>query len=435
MPHKVFEGNRPTTTILYDRLTPFALGRLIALYEHKIFTQGIIWNINSFDQWGVELGKQLAKVILPELSAAEPVTSHDASTNGLINHLRARQNSTPPKDLRMTSMHTPVYPTTAETFKDEILRKLILAVGKDPAHAVPRDWLIATSLAVRDQLVARWIDSTRQIYAGQEKRVYYLSMEFLIGRLLIDNLSNLGLRDICTQALGDLGQSLETLREIEPDAALGNGGLGRLAACFMESMGSVGIAGFGYGIRYDHGLFRQAFDHGRQIEIPENWLSFGNPWQFERPEVAYEIGFGGSVEPAGSDPKLRRARWRPAEHVLAVAFDTPVAGWRGRRVNTLRLWSARSPDLMRLDAFNRGDYLGALAEQAKAEAISLVLYPDNSSPVGQELRLKQEYFFTSASLQDLVRRHIAAISAVSPRCPTRSRSSSTTPIPPWPCPN
>jgi starch phosphorylase len=306
----------------------------------------------------------------------------------------------------MNLMQSPPSSITPERFKNEILAKLMLAVGKDPGHARPRDWLIATSLAVRDQLVLRWMGSTRQIEAGQEKRVYYLSMEFLIGRLLIDCLSNLGLQEICAEALKDLGQSLDALRELEPDAALGNGGLGRLAACFMESMGSVGIAGFGYGIRYDHGLFRQAFDNGRQVEAPENWLSFGNPWQFERPEVAYEIAFGGKVETIG-DPKGQRACWAPAEHVLAVAFDTPIAGWQGRRVNTLRLWSARSPDLMRLDAFNRGDYVGALADQAKAESISLVLYPDDSTPIGQELRLKQEYFFTSASLQDLVRRHLS----------------------------
>ena len=306
----------------------------------------------------------------------------------------------------MTSMQMPVHAMTARVFKDEILRKLILAVGKDPGHASDRDWLIAASLAVRDQLVARWMESTRQIYAGEEKRVYYLSMEFLIGRLLVDNLTNLGLHEICEEALRDLGQSLDALKEIEPDAALGNGGLGRLAACFLESMGSVGVAGFGYGIRYDHGLFRQAFDDGRQIEMPENWLSFGNPWQFERPEVAYEIGFGGTVARPAGDNKTRRAWWHPAERVLAVAFDTPIAGWQARRVNTLRLWSARSPALMRLDVFNRGDYLEALAEQAKAEAISLVLYPDDSTPVGQELRLKQEYFFTSASLQDLIRRHL-----------------------------
>ena len=306
----------------------------------------------------------------------------------------------------MTSLQASSSPITAERFKDAILEKLILAVGKDPEHASPRDWLIATSLAARDQLVARWMESTREIYAGEEKRVYYLSMEFLIGRLLIDTLTNLGIRDICDEALGQLGQSLDALKEVEPDAALGNGGLGRLAACFLESMGSVGVAGFGYGIRYDHGLFRQVFEDGKQIEVPENWLSFGTPWQFERPEVAYEIGFGGTVASPASDTKTRRAWWHPAERVLAVAYDTPVAGWRAKRVNTLRLWSARSPELMHLAEFNRGDYLGALAHQAKAESISRVLYPDDSTFIGQELRVRQEYFFTSASLQDLIRRHL-----------------------------
>ncbi len=307
----------------------------------------------------------------------------------------------------MTSMQAS-FPAsiTPERFKEEILGKLVLSVGKDPEHASPRDWLIATSLAARDQLVLRWMDSTRQIYARQEKRVYYLSMEFLIGRLLIDSLSNLRLREVCAEALAQLGQSLDELKEIEPDAALGNGGLGRLAACFLESMGSVGIAGFGYGIRYNHGLFHQAFENGRQIEQPENWLSFGNPWQFERPEVAYEIGFGGTVASPTGEKKTRRAWWHPAERVLAVAFDTPIAGWKARRVNTLRLWSARSPELIRLEPFNRGDYYGALAHQANAESISLILYPDDSTPIGQELRLKQEYFFTSASLQDLIRRHL-----------------------------
>jgi glycogen phosphorylase len=305
----------------------------------------------------------------------------------------------------MTVMQALSSPITAERFKDDIVAKLTLAVGKDPSHASPRDWLIATSLAARDQLVARWMDSTRQIYAGHEKRVYYLSMEFLIGRLLIDVLANLGLRGVCEEALASLGQSLDALKELEPDAALGNGGLGRLAACFLESMGSVGVAGFGYGIRYDHGLFRQVFEDGKQIEAPENWLSFGNPWQFERPEVAYEIGFGGTVAAPHGD-KSRRAWWHPAEHVLAVAFDTPIAGWQARRVNTLRLWSARSPELMRLEEFNKGDYYGALAHQARAESISLVLYPDDSTAIGQELRVKQEYFFTSASLHDLLRRHL-----------------------------
>ena len=309
----------------------------------------------------------------------------------------------------MTSLPTLSTNEDADGFKNDILAKLTLAVGKDPEHAIPRDWLIATSLTVRDRLALRWMESTRQIYKDEEKRVYYLSMEFLIGRLLIDSLTNLGLRETCETALAHLGQSLDELKELEHDAALGNGGLGRLAACFLESMGSVGVAGFGYGIRYDHGLFRQAFDDGVQIEKPEDWLSFGNPWQFERPEVVYEIGYGGvatrdSVDK--NDSSSRSARWEPAVKVLAVAFDTPIAGWEGRRVNTLRLWSARSPDLMRLEEFNRGDYVGALKDQAEAESISRVLYPDDSTEIGQELRVKQEYFFTSASLQDLIRRHL-----------------------------
>jgi starch phosphorylase len=307
----------------------------------------------------------------------------------------------------MTSSQASSPAIAAEHLKDAILGKLLTALGTQPGEASPREWLMATSLAVRDQLVARWMESARQIHAGQEKRVYYLSMEFLIGRLLIDVLSNLELRETCDQALAGLGQSLDALKEVEPDAALGNGGLGRLAACFLESMGSVGVAAFGYGIRYDHGLFRQSFEDGRQTEKPENWLSFGNPWQFERRETVYEIGFGGTVAKPADDGKTRRAWWHPAERVLAAAFDTPVAGWQARRVNTLRLWSARSPNLMKLDAFNRGDYSAAFAEQVNAEAISRVLYPDDSTPIGQELRLKQEYFFTSASLQDLLRRHLA----------------------------
>ena len=298
-------------------------------------------------------------------------------------------------------------------FKGNLLAKLTFAVGKDPAHATKRDWLMATALVVRDRLALRWMESTRRIYANREKRVYYLSMEYLIGRLLTDATSNLELEEICEAALAEFGQSLDELKELEPDAALGNGGLGRLAACFLESMGTVGVAGFGYGIRYDHGLFRQSFDDGVQIEKPEDWLSFGNPWQFERPEAIYEIGYGGTVASDESSGEAPKRAWLPAKRVLAMAYDTPIAGWRGQRVNTLRLWSARSPDIMRLDEFNRGDYLGALADEAEAASISRVLYPDDSTEIGQELRVRQEYFFVSASLQDLIRRHLDQYSDLS----------------------
>jgi starch phosphorylase len=295
---------------------------------------------------------------------------------------------------------------TPEALRTAILNKLTYAVGKDVAHAHDHDWYIATALAVRDQAVDRWIATTRQIYATGQKRVYYLSLEFLIGRLLSEYLCNLQLIETCRAALAGLNVDLERIKELEPDAALGNGGLGRLAACLMESMATVGIAGFGYGIRYQHGLFRQLFSDGWQVEQPEDWLTFGNPWEFERPEVSYEIGFGGTVEPLADDGEARRQVWRPAERVRAIAFDTPIVGWEGRWVNTLRLWSASAANPIRLEQFNSGDYMGAVAEQVRSENIVRILYPNDDTPAGRELRLTQEYFFTSASLQDLLRRHL-----------------------------
>jgi starch phosphorylase len=286
-----------------------------------------------------------------------------------------------------------------------LVAKLTYAVGKDPIVASPHDWYIATALTVRDRIVDRWFPSTRTIYAEKPKRVYYLSLEFLIGRLLGDSLNNLGLTETMRDALAELGVDLEALRELEPDAALGNGGLGRLAACFMESMATLGIAAYGYGIRYDHGLFRQHIKDGWQIEAPENWLASGNPWEFERPEVLYHIGFGGHVDFIETPGGPGRYAWVPAETVEAQAFDTPVVGWRGRHVNTLRLWSARAPDPFGLEAFNRGDHIGALAAQTRARAISQVLYPSDETAAGKELRLRQEYFFSSAALQDILRRH------------------------------
>jgi starch phosphorylase len=209
------------------------------------------------------------------------------------------------------------------------------------------------------------------------------------------------------EALVGLGVDLDDIEALEPDAALGNGGLGRLAACFMESMATLQIPAYGYGIRYVHGLFRQEIAEGAQVEMPEDWLSHGNLWEFERREAAYEIGFGGmvSLEPA-KDNGPGRQIWKSQEKVMAVAYDTPIVGWRGHRVNTLRLWSAQAIDPIRLDAFNRGDHVGALADRTKAETITRVLYPADSTPAGQELRLRQEYFFVSASLQDLMRRHV-----------------------------
>ncbi|MEG5265254.1 glycogen/starch/alpha-glucan phosphorylase [Pseudomonas sp. JDS28PS106] len=291
-------------------------------------------------------------------------------------------------------------------FRAAVLAKLTYAVGKDPDHAFEHDWFEAIALAARDHMVEHWMDHTRQIYRKVQKRVYYLSLEFLIGRLLYDSLSNLGLLEIAREAMTELGVDIERIRTLEPDAALGNGGLGRLAACFMESMSTLGIAGHGYGIRYEHGLFRQAVVDGWQHEQTENWLDFGNPWEFERPEVVYPVGFGGSVETVISDTGEARQVWRPGETVRAIAYDTPVVGWRGASVNTLRLWRARAVEDLHLERFNAGDHFGAVAEVVRAESISRVLYPNDATEAGQELRLRQEYFFVSASLQDLLRRHL-----------------------------
>jgi glycogen phosphorylase len=293
-----------------------------------------------------------------------------------------------------------------EAFKAGVLAKLALAVGKDGDSATARDWFVATALALRDRVIHRWLAVNRASRAEGKKNVYYLSLEFLIGRLFADVVENLRLTETVAAALGDLGVDLDRMRRAEPDAALGNGGLGRLAACLMESMASLGIPGFGYGIRYDHGLFRQVIRDGWQQEFAEDWLSFGNPWEFARPEVGYDIQFGGRIEMATVAPGRVRPVWRPDEIIRAVAYDTPIVGWRGRHVNPLRLWSARAVDPLRLERFNEGDHVGALSEQARAEAISKVLYPsDNTSP-GRELRLRQEYFFVSASLQDILRRHL-----------------------------
>jgi starch phosphorylase len=288
---------------------------------------------------------------------------------------------------------------TPEALRRAILNKLTTHVGRRRAIATPRDWLLATAIVVRDFAVDRWLESLEAAQRQGAKRVYYLSLEFLIGRLLFDNLNNLA---EVREALAGLDVDLDDLRALEPDAALGNGGLGRLAACFMESLATLDIPAYGYGIRYEHGLFRQLIKDGVQAEEPEDWLSFGNPWEFERPEVRYDIGFGGQAETAADGS----GTWLPEQRIVAAAYDTPVVGWRGARVNTLRLWSALPGDKLRLDLFNEGDHTGAQTQRMQAEAISKVLYPSDSTPAGEELRLRQEYFFSSASLQDLVRRHI-----------------------------
>ena len=287
-----------------------------------------------------------------------------------------------------------------ESFGDSILRHLIYSVGKDEQHAVARDWCVALSLATRDHMVEGWIDTTRRIYKKKQKRVYYLSMEFMIGRMLEDGLTNLGLLSDAKAFFDDHKLNFHDVLHAEQDAALGNGGLGRLAACFMDSMSTTGVAGMGYGIRYQHGIFKQNIEDGWQLEEPEDWLVEGNAWEFRRPEVVYDINFGGHVETDHDG----RSIWKPTERIQAVAFDMPIAGWEGKHVNTLRLWSARQADLMNLKKFNEGEFMASAYQQIVAESISKVLYPGDHTEKGRELRLKQEVFFTSASLQDLIRR-------------------------------
>ena len=276
------------------------------------------------------------------------------------------------------------------------------SAGKTPDSASVTDWRLALSRAVRDRLIKPWFNATHQTYAMDRKRVYYLSMEFLLGRILEDAVGNLGLEDEAKAALERHGVNFADVVSDEPDAALGNGGLGRLAACFLDSLSCLGIPAYGYGIRYAHGLFRQSFEDGRQMEMAEDWLRHQHSWEFERPECLYDIGFGGHVAETG-----KTAVWTPSDVVMAQAYDTPVPGWQASWTNTLRLWSAKPKKIFDLDPFNRGEYMQAAAPEVLAETISRVLYPDDSTDIGKELRLKQEFFFTSASLQDLMRRFLA----------------------------
>ena len=286
-----------------------------------------------------------------------------------------------------------------QTLEDAIFAHLKYSLGKDAEHATIYDWRVALSLATRDRIVDPWFESTRATYRAGAKRVYYLSMEFLIGRVLEDAMANTGILDEAKAVFDGLGLPFDKVIHDEPDAALGNGGLGRLAACFLESLSTLGIPAYGYGIRYEHGLFRQRFNDGRQVEEPEDWLTQEHVWEFERPEAAFEIGFAGETYENGG-----RTVWRPHEAVIAEGFDTPVVGWKGEWANTLRLWGAVPKSVLDLGRFNAGDYAGAAEPEALARTISRVLYPDDTTEQGKALRLKQEYFFTAASLRDILRR-------------------------------
>ncbi|MFT4085722.1 MAG: glycogen/starch/alpha-glucan phosphorylase [Gordonia sp. (in: high G+C Gram-positive bacteria)] len=304
------------------------------------------------------------------------------------------------RDVHPDDLALPV--PTVDGFRRSILHHLQYGMGTDPEHASTFDWRMALSYAIRDRSVQPWFSATRRTWEERRKRVYYLSMEFLIGRLLEDTAINLGIRDIAVEALDQLGIDFTVLADDEPDAALGNGGLGRLAACYLESMATLACPAYGYGLQYEHGLFKQSFAGGRQVEEPEDWLVSDNPWYFTRPEAAYTVGLRGDVTEQDG-----REIWTPGLQVIAEAHDTPVVGWGGQWANTLRLWAAKpSADLFDLARFNAGDYAAAAEPEAWARTLSRVLYPDDTTNRGKELRLSQEYFLTSASVQDILRRYL-----------------------------
>jgi starch phosphorylase len=277
-------------------------------------------------------------------------------------------------------------------------------MGKDPITATHRDWFHTTAYSVRERLIERWMETMRSYYQSDAKRVYYLSMEFLTGRLLSNALLNMGFYEECREALSDLELDIDRIRELETDAALGNGGLGRLAACFLDSMATLRLPGYGYGIRYEYGMFTQRIENGYQIEHPDNWLRYGNPWEFPRPEVLFPVKFGGRVVQFKDEEGLTRFHWIDTEDVMAMAFDTPVPGYNTATVNNMRLWSAKASRDFNLKYFNEGNYIKAVEEKNESENLSKVLYPDDTTQMGRELRLKQQYFFVAASLQDVLRR-------------------------------
>jgi starch phosphorylase len=291
------------------------------------------------------------------------------------------------------------------TIKRAFLDHLLYTRSKTPRSATPLDVYFSLAYTVRDRLVRRWLQTQRQYYRTDPKRVYYLSAEFLLGRMLSNNLMNLGIYDFAVKEFGRYGLDLGELLEQEPDPGLGNGGLGRLAACFLDSMATMALPGMGYGIRYEYGIFRQEIAHGHQVEQPDDWLRWGNPWEISRPDIAVKVRFGGHVEHVTESDGRESYHWVGGQHVWGVPYDTPIAGYGVDNVNTLRLWAARASEQFDLAVFNDGDYRRAVEEKALSESISKVLYPKDTSREGRALRLKQQYFFVCCSIQDLMRRY------------------------------
>ncbi|MDE2117853.1 MAG: glycogen/starch/alpha-glucan phosphorylase, partial [Betaproteobacteria bacterium] len=292
----------------------------------------------------------------------------------------------------------------AASIKQSLLDRLTYSVGKDTITATDRDWFFTAAIVARDHLIDRWMETMRSYYVNDAKRVYYFSMEFLIGRTLVNSLLNLGFEQEYRRVLDEMGVDMEKVREMEHDAALGNGGLGRLAACFLDSMATLNLPGYGYGIRYEYGMFSQRIEDGRQVEHPDNWLRYGNPWEFPRAEVLYQVKFHGRVVQYADEHGVERHHWVDSEDVMAMAYDSPIPGYATNTVNNMRLWAAKATRDFELRYFNEGNYIKAVEDKNESENLSKVLYPNDTTTMGRELRLKQQYFFVSASLQDILRR-------------------------------
>jgi len=291
----------------------------------------------------------------------------------------------------------------AQSLRQGFEGHLMRTLAKDHFTATGRDRYFALALTVRDRLIEQWIATQQTHHTRNVKRIYYLSLEFLIGRLLGNNVINLKLEDSCRVAMAELGLDWEALRDCEVDAGLGNGGLGRLAACFLDSMSTMSLPAIGYGLRYDFGIFNQKIVNGYQVEQPDHWLKLGYPWEIAHPEFSFPVQFGGRVEVVAG-PKGEEWRWIDTKKVMGMPYDLPVVGYGGSTVNTLRLWSAKAAEDFDLDDFNRGEYVDAVAKKVLAENLTKVLYPNDNVFQGKELRLQQEYFFVSCSLQDILRR-------------------------------
>jgi glycogen phosphorylase len=287
-----------------------------------------------------------------------------------------------------------------------IERHLVSTLARHTGSATPNDWWVATAMAVRDTIHQRMIETQGVHNRDNVRRIYYFSLEYLMGRLFGNNLLATGMLDSAKTALESLGQNFDKIRDAEVDMGLGNGGLGRLAACFLDSLATMEYPALGYGIYYEYGLFRQAFEQGRQIEHPDNWIIFGNPWEVIRPEYTQEVRFYGRVENVFDDSGNYKPRWVDTKTILGVPHDIPIAGFGTKTVNLLRLWASKSTEDFDLAAFNRGGYVEAVRDKAIGETVSKVLYPNDKTENGKELRLMQQYFFVACSLRDLIRRHL-----------------------------